>query len=95
MMDTRTDVLVPGSQTADLRQATRHNQRSAFQVVSYGIVVGPVTTAIGALASERLAGMARVVVWSGVTTVLAIGAVFLAKPGLAILGRCLRSAQNR
>lgn len=57
--------------------------------------MSPVTTAIGALAAERLAGVARVMVWSSVTTVLAIGAVFFAEPGLAILSRCLHPTQDR
>jgi hypothetical protein len=70
------------------------NRHRGLAVISYGIVMGPTATAIGALVTQRLSGVARVACWSIVTTVLAIGAVFVAEPGLVILDRCLRSRRN-
>jgi hypothetical protein len=71
------------------------DRRRSFALISYGIVMGPTVTAIGALVSQRWAGAARVASWTIVTTVLAISAVFVAEPGLTILDRCLRPRRYR
>jgi hypothetical protein len=82
------------SAAADAREPAAADRRSGLEYVSYGIAAGPVVTAIGALVSERWVGMTRLVVWSAVTTALAIGAVFLVEPGLVVLSRFFRTARH-
>jgi hypothetical protein len=93
-MDTRTDTSA-SPRAANVHKSAVAARRSGLEFIPYGIVMGPVVTAIGALAAERCGGMTRVVVWATVTTVLAVGAVFLAEPGLVILGRFFRTTRNR
>jgi hypothetical protein len=62
---------------------------------AYGISTGTVATATGALVAERLEGTTRTAVWTTVTTLLAVVAVLLAKPGLAILSRFFRINRDR
>lgn len=93
-MDTRTGALA-SLQATDVHRPAVAARRSGFAFISYGIAVGPVATAIGALVAECWEGITRVVVWTTVTTVLAVGAIFLAEPGLAILSRFFRTARNR
>jgi hypothetical protein len=93
-MDARTDALASPRAT-DVRRPAVAAKRSGLEFIPYGIATGPVATAIGALATERLGGMTRVVVWTTVTTILAVGAILLAEPGLVILGRFFRTTLNR
>lgn len=92
-MDTRADALA-GPAATDIHEPVAAVRRSGLGYISYGIAAGPVVTAIGALVAERWGGMARLVVWSTVTTTLAIGAVLLAEPGLVALSRFFRAARN-
>jgi hypothetical protein len=94
-MDTRTDALARESRVRDVDEAGGLGRRQGFLLISYGIVAGPITTAIGALVAQPLSGLVRIVAWSTVTTVLAIGAIFIAQPGLIILDRYLHSTRAR
>ena len=93
-MDTRADALASPHAT-DARKPVAAPRRSGLAFIPYGIATGPVAAAVGALVAERWGGITRVVVWSTVTTVLAVGAVLLAEPGLVILSRFFRAARNR
>jgi len=92
-MDMRTEALT-GPAARDVHEPVVTDRRSGLEYISYGIAAGPVVTAIGALVAERWGGMTRLVVWSSVTTALAIGAVLLAEPGLVVLSRFLRATRN-
>ena len=94
-MDSHVEGLARGTRTLDAHPAINQNRRSGLEHITYGIAMGPITTAIGALVSERLVGITRIAVWSTVTTILAIGAVVLAEPSLNILSRFLRVARGR
>lgn len=92
-MDTRADA--PTSRRArEVHEPVVSGRRSGSDFIPYGIAMGPVVTAVGALVSERLEGTARLVVWSTVTAILAICAVLLAEPGLVILGRIFRATRR-
>jgi hypothetical protein len=69
--------------------------RSRLQLIPYGIAMGLVTTAIGALVAERWGGLARLAVWGAVTATLAVGAIVFADPALGILSRLLRLTRSR
>jgi hypothetical protein len=92
-MDTRTDASASPAAT-NVHEPVVSGRRSGLEYIPYGIAAGPVATAIGALVAERWGGMTRLVVWSTVTTVLSIGAVFLAEPSLVILSRFFRATRN-
>ena len=93
-MDTRTDS--PASPRAtDVRRPVVAGKRSGLEFIAYGVAMGPAATAIGALVAERWGGTTRVVVWTTVTMVLAVGAVFLAEPGLVILSWFFRTTRGR
>lgn len=92
-MDTGVDALA-GPAATDAHDPGVAVRPSGLEYISYGIVVGPVATAIGALVAERWGGVTRLVVWSTVTMALAVGAVLLAEPGLVALSRFFRAARN-
>jgi hypothetical protein len=92
-MGTRTDT-VADLPSARVRQPAGTAIRSRLGFIPYGIAMGPVTTAIGALVAERWGGAARLAVWGVVTAVLAVAAVVFAEPALGILGRLLRRARS-
>lgn len=93
-MGTRAEPVV-GQQSTDARRPVVAARRPRREFISYGIATGPVATAIGALVAERWEGTARIVVWSAVTTILALSAIFLAEPGLIILSRVFRATRNQ
>lgn len=93
-MDTRTDAAA-SPRAADVHRPVVAANRPGLKFIPYGIAMGPVATAIGALVAERWGGMTRVVVWATVTMIFAVGAVFLAEPGLVILSRFFRTTRNR
>lgn len=63
--------------------------------VGYGAGTGIVTSAAGAAVSSRLSGAPRISMWIGVTTILAIGAIWLAEPAVNLLARWVRYAETR
>lgn len=64
-------------------------------LLSYGVVMGLVTTALGALASSGVSGQVKLVTWIGVTTFLAAGAVWIADTVfVALLRSPLRREQR-
>jgi hypothetical protein len=93
-MDTRSDA-VASPRATDVHEPAVAAKRSGLEFIPYGIAMGSVATALGAMAAERWGGMTRVVVWITVTTIIAVGAVFVAEPGLAILGRFFRTIRNQ
>jgi hypothetical protein len=93
-MEARTDAL-PSPHAAHVHEPVVAARRSGLEYIPYGVAMGSVATAVGALATERLGGATRIVVWSTVTTVLAVAAVLLAEPGLRILSRLFRASRNR
>lgn len=66
------------------------SHRYVVPLVTYGLGAGIVTTAAGMWASSGLHGTPQLAAWIGVTAVLAIGAVWLAKPAVSLLVRCSR-----
>lgn len=68
---------------------TRLTRRLGFQLLTYGATAGLVTTALGAFASSGVTGPTKIVLWTLVTGVLAIGAVSLADPAIAVAARRL------
>lgn len=93
-MDTRTDT-TSSPRATDVREPVVAAKRAGLEFIPYGLAMGPVATAIGALVAERWGGMARIVVWATVTTILAVGAIFLAEPSLVILSRVFRTIRNQ
>jgi hypothetical protein len=92
-MDTRADA--PTSrQVREAHEPVVSSKRPGSDFILYGIVIGPVATAVGALVSERLHGTTRLVAWSTVTAILAVCAILLAEPGLVILGRIFRATRR-
>lgn len=92
-MDTRADA--PTSRRArEVHEPVVSGKRSGSNFITYGIAIGPVATAVGALVTARLEGTTRIVVWSTVTAILAVCAILLAEPGLVILGRIFRSTHR-
>jgi hypothetical protein len=67
-----------------------HSWPPGLPLISYGLSMGLVTTATGALVASGAAGTAQVIIWIVATAVLAGSAVLLAEPTLSLLGRCLR-----
>jgi hypothetical protein len=67
------------------------SRRHALPLVAYGLGAGIVTTAGGLWASSGLSGTLQIMVWIGVTAVLAIGAVWLAGPAVSFLSHRHRS----
>jgi uncharacterized membrane protein len=92
-METRGDA-VASLRSAHVQEPAVVPTRSRLDLIPYGIVMGLVTTAVGALVAERWAGTARLAVWSIVTTILAFGAILLAGPALDTLGRFLRGIRG-
>jgi hypothetical protein len=71
---------------------SRVSMRLVVLSLSYCVVMGMVTTALGALAASGVTGRVKVVVWVGVTVVLAVGAIGIADTVIfALLGRSARS----
>ena len=92
-MGTRTDT-VADLPSGHVRQPVVRSMRSRLELIPYGIAMGPVTTAIGALVAERWGGAARLAVWSVVTAILAVVAIVFAGPALGILGRVLHCTRS-
>lgn len=63
-------------------------------LVSYGVVMGLVTTALGGFATSGLSGGALIVVWIIVTGVLAVGAIGLADPAVDAALKLLRQGSR-
>jgi hypothetical protein len=78
---------------SDLREIGREQHLGGLAALCYGLVAGPITAALGAVVSVRMTGSTRVVVWVSATALLAIGAIYLAEPGMLMIRRCLRSSQ--
>src|SRR6266702_2967525 len=66
----------------------RRANRLAFGI--YCAEAGIATTAAGSWAAAGLSGLLRATVWTGVTAVLAVGAIWLAEPAVTALSRCLQ-----
>jgi hypothetical protein len=69
--------------------------RRGIPVLSYGIVMGLVTTSLGALVASGLAGRAQILVWVGVTGVLAVGAVGSADLAVDVVLKLLTRQERR
>lgn len=93
-MSTRADLPVGGPPGKEADKPTYINRRRGFVLVAYGVVMGPTATAIGALVSQRLNGVARITSWAIVTVALSAGAIFASESGLNILEWCFRSNRN-
>jgi hypothetical protein len=92
---TRADTSAGRLRVANLEEAASTNRRQGLILIPYGIVMGPTVTAIGALVTQRLTGIARVTSWISVTAVLAIGAIFAAEPALVLLDKYLWAHRER
>jgi hypothetical protein len=75
------------SHAASFHAERRPTRRLIIELIAYGAPAGLVATALGALMSSAVAGSARIVLWITVTGVLALGAIRLADPILAIFFR--------
>ncbi len=60
-----------------------------MRLIIYGLSTGLVAAAAGAFAAAGTRGVVQVVIWVCVTGFLVAGAVWLADPALAVLGRYL------
>jgi hypothetical protein len=65
----------------------RRPGRLAFGI--YCAEAGIAATVAGAWAAAGLSGPLRVTVWTGVTAVLAVGAIWFSQPAVIVLSRCL------
>jgi hypothetical protein len=65
----------------------RRPSRLAFGI--YCAEAGVAATAAGAWAAAGLSGLLRVTVWTGVTAVLAVGAIWFSQPAVTVLSHCL------
>ncbi len=93
-MDVRTETSA-AQYSVDPESAADDSSSVGLSAIYYGLVAGPVATALGAVVSIRLTGTARAVVWVSATSVLAAGAIYLAQPGMELIRRCLRSVRLR
>jgi hypothetical protein len=66
------------------------SRRHVLPLITYGLGTGIVTTAAGLWASSGLSGTLQMIVWVGVTAVLAVGAVCLSGSAVSLLARCYR-----
>jgi hypothetical protein len=94
-MNTRASAPAHGLRARAVQETGSQSRRRGLKLISYGIVMGPITTALGAFLSQRLTGATRITVWLIATALLAIAAIFAAKPGLVMLDRCLRPNRDR
>lgn len=94
-MDKKSETTLRAPYAAADHAKTGFSRRLAFQVVAYGATAGLVTTALGAFASSRVSGTAKIVLWIIVTGVLAVGAIGLADPAFALLVRRHRRRRLR
>ena len=69
---------------------TGHSPGERLGLVVYGVVAGIAASALGAWASSRLAGSARIAAWLAVTAVLALSFAWFAERVVLLLIRCLR-----
>lgn len=74
-MDKYPDVVFEDAVRSRDNAAPLPRVRRSLPVLSYGVVMGLVTTALGAFAASGLTGSVQIFVWVGVTGVLAVGAV--------------------
>jgi len=77
------------------RAETRFSRRLSLHVISYGVVAGLTTTALGAFVASGVTGPAKTLLWIFVTGVLAVGAVGLADPAVVSLIRRYYSERLR
>ena len=68
-------------------------RRDRLALVTYWAEAGIASTAIGAWASTELSGRVRILVWAGITTVLAAVAIWFADPAVGFLSRCYRTSR--
>jgi hypothetical protein len=76
-----------------LAQAGR--RRTGLAIVTYWVEAGVISTAAGAWAATVLSGQLRILLWAGVTTVLAVAAILVADPAIALLARCYQMPLRR
>jgi hypothetical protein len=63
--------------------------------ISYGIISGLVTTALGAFIARRITGSLQLIMWVIATTPLAVVAIWFAEPGVLMVNRHLPSRRIR
>jgi hypothetical protein len=64
-------------------------------LVTYWLEAGAVSAVAGAWVSTAVPGRWRIAVWAGVTTLLAVAAIWIAGPVIAFLSRHLRAPRSR
>jgi len=69
--------------------------RERLAMVTYWIEAGVVSAAAGAWAATALSGHLRILLWAGVTTALAVTAILVAEPAIALLARCYQTPLSR
>lgn len=77
----------PAVQSASPPGLSRPRNGLAFGI--YCAEAGVVATAAGAWAAVSLSGPLRAAVWTSVTALLAVGAVWLSRPAVTVLSHCL------
>lgn len=70
-------------------------RHGGLTLVTYWAEAGIASTAAGAWASTALSGRLRILVWVGVTTLLAAAAIWFAEPVIGLLGRGYRAGRTR
>jgi hypothetical protein len=85
--------LISPDATGPVDKAERRRGRLAL--VTYWAEAGIASTAAGAWASTALSGRVRILVWAGITTLLAAVAILFAGPAVGFLSRCYRVGQAR
>lgn len=83
---------LPASQSSDADR--RHRPGRGLALGAYCVEAGVASTAAGAWASAAFPGSLRIVVWVGVTAVLAVAAAWLVEPAVTALDRCLQGNRS-
>ena len=79
----------------DVRTDRSGRRHDGLALVTYWAEAGIASTAAGAWASTALSGRLRILVWVGVTTVLAVAAIWFAEPVIGLLSRGYRAGRSR
>jgi hypothetical protein len=83
------------SPDTDQRAGRPESRRSGLALVTYWVEAGVVSTAAGAWASTAFPRSLRILIWAGVTTLLAAAAIWAGEPAIAFLSRHYEAARRR